>query len=118
MNDEEATLEQLNSLCGTKHDILSAVRIPRRRISVEIPDVEIVEEGETKHINFARNLTVCFKILHYFIKGKLSLSPMETILIILGELESLESLVKLRRKKCDEGLKIVNLTKVEGSHVI
>jgi hypothetical protein len=38
---------------------------------------------------------------------------METILIILGELESLESLIKLAKKKCDENLKLVNLAKVK-----
>jgi hypothetical protein len=38
---------------------------------------------------------------------------METILTIPKELESLESLVKLKKKKKDEGLKVVNLTKVE-----
>jgi hypothetical protein len=38
---------------------------------------------------------------------------METILTIPKELESLESLVKLTKKKKDEGLKVVNLTKVE-----
>jgi hypothetical protein len=39
---------------------------------------------------------------------------METILGILGELESLKSLVKLAKKKQDEGLKSINLTKVEA----
>jgi hypothetical protein len=43
---------------------------------------------------------------------------MEIILTILDELESLESLVKLARKKCKEGLKTINLTKVEGSYVV
>jgi hypothetical protein len=38
---------------------------------------------------------------------------METILAILAELESLESLVKLLKKKQDEGLKSINLIKVE-----
>jgi len=37
------------------------------------------------------------KILSHFIKGKISLSLMETILMILGELEHLESLVRLAR---------------------
>ncbi len=41
------------------------------------------------------------KILSHFIKGKISLSPMETILMILGELEHLESLVKLAKWKKD-----------------
>jgi hypothetical protein len=33
------------------------------------------------------------KILSHFIKGKISLTPMETIFTILGELEYLEGLV-------------------------
>jgi len=37
----------------------------------------------------------------HFIKGKVSLSPMETILMIPRELEHLESLVKLARRKKD-----------------
>ncbi len=41
------------------------------------------------------------KILSRFIKGKISLSPMERILMILGELEHLKSLVKLARWKKD-----------------
>ncbi len=43
---------------------------------------------------------------------------MESILAILGELESLESLVKLARKKHNEGLKTINVTKVESSYVV
>lgn len=58
------------------------------------------------------------KILTRFIKGKISLSPMETILTIPRELESLECLVKLAKKKRDEGLKLVNLTKVEGPPIM
>jgi predicted aspartyl protease len=41
------------------------------------------------------------EILSHFIKGKISLSPMETVLMIPGELEHLESLVKLVRRKKD-----------------
>lgn len=65
-----------------------------------------------------KKLIVKFKKLTHFIKGKISLSPMETILAILRKLESLESLIKLAKKKQDEGLKLVNLTKVEGPIVV
>jgi len=41
------------------------------------------------------------KILSYFIKWKIFLSPMEIILMIPGELEHLESLVKLVRRMKD-----------------
>jgi hypothetical protein len=37
----------------------------------------------------------------HFIKGKISFSPMETVLMIPGKLEHLESLVKLARRKKD-----------------
>ncbi len=37
------------------------------------------------------------KIISHFIKGKISMSPMEIIFIILGELEYLEKLMKLLR---------------------
>jgi hypothetical protein len=58
------------------------------------------------------------KILTDFIKGKISLSLMETILSILGKLEYLESLMKLARKKKYESLKIVNLMKLEKTPTI
>ncbi len=48
-----------------------------------------------------RDAVVRSKILSHFIKGKISLSPMETILMIPGELEHLESLVKLARRRRD-----------------
>ncbi|CAK9877071.1 unnamed protein product [Sphagnum jensenii] len=61
------------------------------------PSPEIVGEGT----GVSRETTVKSKILSHFIKGKISLSPMETLLMILGELEHLESLVKLARRKKD-----------------
>jgi hypothetical protein len=60
---------------------------------------------KTMLVGLGKRTILRFKILTNFIKGKISLSPMETILKILGELESLESLVKLAKKKWDEGLK-------------
>jgi len=48
-----------------------------------------------------RDTSVKSKILAHFIKGKNSLSPMETILMIPGEVEHLESLVRLARRKKD-----------------
>lgn len=54
---------------------------------------------ETKEIRYVRvELTVRLKILSHFIKGNF-LTPMETILIIPRELEYLESIVKLSRRK-------------------
>jgi predicted aspartyl protease len=41
------------------------------------------------------------KILSHFVKGKISLTPMETVMMIPGELEQLENLVKVARRKKD-----------------
>jgi predicted aspartyl protease len=48
-----------------------------------------------------RDAVVRSKILSHFIKGKISLSPMETILMIPRKLEHLESLLKLARRRRD-----------------
>jgi len=64
--------------------------------------VEVREEGlveEHMEINIGIEAPIKSKILSHFIKGKISLTPMETILIIPRELEYLEGLVKLVRRK-------------------
>jgi hypothetical protein len=50
LNDEEATMQQLNKLCG-KENIFSYTRVPRRRMPVEVapgsavPSLEAAGEG-------------------------------------------------------------------------
>jgi hypothetical protein len=100
LNDEQATLQQLNKLCGNEN-IFSYTRVPRKRMPVEVaptgtvPSPEAAGEGTRAN----RENSVRSKILSHFIKGRISLTPMETVLMIPGELEHLESLVKLARKK-------------------
>jgi hypothetical protein len=102
LSDEAATEQQLNKLCGDE-GLFSYTIVPRRRTPVEVtperpgPIPEAVEEG----IGAGRDASIRSKILSHFIKGKVSLSPMESILMIPGELEHLESLVKLARRKRD-----------------
>jgi hypothetical protein len=105
-------------LCGVKHDVFLGARIPRQCLLVEAIDEAIINDRETGQFDNNRSAIFRSKILNHFIKGKIVLSPLETILVIPRELESFESLVKLAKKKCDEGLKTINLTKVERSHVI
>jgi predicted aspartyl protease len=102
LNDEEATLQQLNKLCGNEN-IFSYTRVPRRRMPVEVAPTGTVPSPEAAREDTGANWenAVRSKILSHFIKGKISLTPMETILMILGELEHLESLVKVARKKKD-----------------
>jgi len=102
LNDEVATMQQLNKLCGNEN-LFSYTRVPKRRIPIDVapggavPTPEAVGDG----VGASRDTSVRSKILAHFIKGKISLSPMETILMIPRELEHLESLVKLVRRKRD-----------------
>jgi len=102
LNDEATTLQQLNKLCGSEN-LFSHTRVPRRRVPVEVaaggadPTLQTMGDG----LGADRNAVIRSKILSHFIKGKISLSPMETILMIPGELEHLESLVKLVRRRRD-----------------
>ncbi len=95
-------MQQLNKLCGNEN-IFSYTRVPRRRMPVEVAPRGVVLSpkagGEGTGVN--RETSVRSKILSHFIEGKISLSPMETILMIPGELEHLESLMKLARRKKD-----------------
>jgi len=62
--------------------------VPRRRVPVDVapggavPTPEAVGDGAGANWD----TSIRSKILAHFIKGKISLSPMETILMILGEL--------------------------------
>ncbi len=60
-----------------------------------------IPKAEREGAGMSREAPVKSKILSHFIKGKVSLSPMETVLMIPGELEHLENLVKLARRKRD-----------------
>jgi hypothetical protein len=53
----------------------------------------VIVENEQRGANLGSEAVVKSKILSHFIKGKISLTPMETILIIIRELEYLERLV-------------------------
>jgi hypothetical protein len=102
LNDEAATLQQLNKLCGDEN-LFSHTRVPRRWVPVDVTQggAVLTPEAVGDGVNARRDTSVRSKILAHFIKGKVSLSPMETILMIPGELEHLESLVKLARRKRD-----------------
>jgi hypothetical protein len=101
VNDKEAILQQLNKFCGSEN-IFSHTRVPRRK-PVEVETGGDVQTPQTVGGGFdaGRDVAVRSKILSHFIKGKVSLSPMETILLVPGELEHLESLVKLARRRRD-----------------
>ncbi|CAN5950853.1 unnamed protein product [Sphagnum jensenii] len=102
LNDEAATLQQLNELCGNEN-VFSYTRIPRRRLPVELPPTGVVPPTEAIEDNVVMNRenSIRSKILSHFIKGKISLTPMEIVMMILGELEQLENLVKVARRKKD-----------------
>ncbi len=102
LDDEEATLHQLNKLCENEN-LFSYTRVPRRRMPVKVAPAGIVPppEATMEGARANREESIRSKILSHFIKGKLSLTPMETVMMIPGELEHLENLVKVARKKKD-----------------
>ncbi len=77
------------------------MQVPRRRMPIKVAPNGIVQNfgttGKTTKIN--RETLVRSKILSHFIKGKISLSLMETILKIPRKLKHLESLMKLAKCK-------------------
>jgi len=87
LNDEAATLQQFNKLCGSEN-LFSHMRVPRRRVHVDVASggpettLQVVGDG----VGVDRDATIRSKILSHFIKGNISLSPIETILMIPREL--------------------------------
>ncbi len=86
------TIQQLNKLYGNEN-LFSYTRVPRKRMPIDvtpggvIPTPEVARDGSGVN----QDATIRSKILSHFIKGKITLSPMETILMIPRELEHLES---------------------------
>jgi hypothetical protein len=60
---------------------------------------EVIAEDEQRGANLGSEVVVKLKVLSHFIKGIFFKTPMETILVILGELEYLEGLVKLTKRR-------------------
>jgi hypothetical protein len=108
INDEEATLAELNMICGANHHLSSGNKIPKRRLPMQVNEIEgIAEQAKgTYAINKTREVVPDFgarsKILLHFMKGQISLTPMETVMKILGKLEYFERFIKLARKRKDE----------------
>jgi hypothetical protein len=102
LDDEEATLHQLNELCGSEN-LFSYTRVPRRRNHVEVTPATsgLTTDATIVGAEGNREGSVRSKILSHFIKGKVSLTLMETVMMIPGELEHLENLVKVVRRKKD-----------------
>jgi hypothetical protein len=80
--------------------------IPKRKLPIVANPAEeqeeVIVDDEQKGTNLGSETTVKSKILSHFIKGKISLTHMETI-VITGELEYLEGLVKLAKRIMDVG---------------
>jgi len=119
LNDEVATLQQLNELCGNEN-VFSYTRIPRRRLPVELPPTGVVPPTEVADDNVVMNRenSIRSKILSHFIKGKISLTPMETVMMIPSELEQLENLVKVARKKKDAEIESTQVSMVSAVPIL
>jgi hypothetical protein len=71
--------------------------MPKRRIPIDVAPGGVVRilEAAGEGVGVNRDTSVRSKILSHFIKRKISLSPMETILMIPRELEHLENPMRL-----------------------
>jgi len=106
VNDEEATFIELNWLCGTKHNISFGVWMPKKRMHVQasVSRGWIEESFDSENVdawNLVFDENIISKIFPISLRENFLLTPMETILIIPGELKYLEGLVKLVRRKKD-----------------
>jgi len=108
VNDEEATLNELNRICGANHHLKFGNKIPKKRLPVQANEAEGVVEQVERADAGNRTREAIFdssarsQILLHFMKGQISLTPMETIMKIPGEREYLEGLVKLAKRRKDE----------------
>jgi hypothetical protein len=75
------------------------------------PQIEVAEDS----IGMNRENSVRSKILSHFIKGNVSLTPMETVMMIPGELEQLENLVKVARRKKDSEVESTQVSIVSAT---
>ncbi len=92
VDDDEAILAQLNRTCGPNYNVFSHVRVPRIRIPMNVhvdatPNIKRENfkakgDGSDVQLGFDKDSNMRSKILSNFIKGKISLSPMEKNLII------------------------------------
>jgi len=96
--------------------------MPRRKLPIKMQqhEMDVVDGRATKSglvDNFIKGSSRS-KIIIRLIKGKISLSPMKTIFSIIRELEYLESLVKLAKKKHNDNIKFANVIGVGGTPTI
>jgi hypothetical protein len=117
VDDEDAMLEELNKLCATKHDVFIIVKIPRKCLFIKATNGEVVCDHEAGHVDINTSSIIRSKIFTHFVKGKISHGNYFGYTKRIG-VESLKNLVNLAKKKCSEGLKLINLIKVEGPTIV
>ncbi len=75
VDDEEASLAELNCVYRNDQHVFSGVRIPKRRLPIVTNLVEeqkeVIVEDEQRRANLGSEATVKSKIRFHFIKGKI-----------------------------------------------
>ncbi len=108
IDDEEGHFGKIVSIMWGKKNIFSRTKIPRCKNPIVAFEVdrnkeEKIEEGIATQGKFGNEMSIAkSKILTHFLKGKISFSFLETILTIPSELEYLEGLVKLAKRRKDK----------------
>jgi hypothetical protein len=90
-NDEEATIQQLNKFYENE-TLFSYTQMPKRRMLANIAPggVVLTFEATRDGSGINQDTVIKSKILSHFMKGKISLSPMEIILMIPKNLNTLK----------------------------
>ncbi len=119
LDDEAATKQQFDKFCENEN-VFSYTRIPRRRQPVELPPVAVGPSTEAAEDGTGTNRehSIRSKILSHFNKGKISLTPMEIVMMIPGELEQVENLVKVARRKKDAEIEGAQVSMVSAAPTV
>ncbi len=72
LNNEEATIQHLNKLCGNEN-LFFYTQVPRRRMPIDVAlgGVVLTPKAARDGAGVNRDISVRFKILTHFIKGKI-----------------------------------------------
>jgi hypothetical protein len=99
------------------------IRVPKKKLPIilsfakeRIEDMTNEDNKETSNVGV--DVIVRSMIFFHFIKGKITLTPMEIILIISNELEHLECFIKLARRWKDVEVNKIEMVVVENTCVI
>jgi hypothetical protein len=112
-------MEQLNKVCGTKHDIFFGAKILKRRLLVAMQSLEVnvVKDiiTKTRPLKVMTGVQQCQISSHISLNTRLFYLLWRPFCLCFDKVKYIESLMKLTQKKQDGGVKLVNVFKAKGT---